>query len=81
MTTLTHSPTETVSEKKIWGSTCCNVGVMCRGIGKEHYHICNKCNKKCEVKYEKPVIELSEHDWELIKEGRAMSDFDTRRGV
>lgn len=23
---------------------------------------------------------LSEHEWELIKEGRAMSDRDTRRG-
>lgn len=36
-----------------------------------------------EIEYKKPVIdtELSEHDQELIKEGKAMSDFDTRRGI
>lgn len=37
-------------------------------------NICPKCGIK------NPFHKWSEHDLELIREGRAMSDFDTRRG-
>lgn len=61
-----HPPTETVSDYKYKCDCACHLVVPDE---------LNNCD--CIRFHTSP----SEHDWELIKEGRAMSDRDTRRGI
>jgi hypothetical protein len=34
-------------EDSSYKSSCCGVGVYCRGIGTKAHYVCNKCDKPC----------------------------------